>query len=184
MKNSKTFMFVAIISILLITSQRVESIEAEFDQLKAAFILRFITFTEWPDNSPVMDSKTPFVIAIYGETPVFSILQDTSKKYLTINNKKVKVISVSEKNLPDLKTSQLVFISNSSSKTVKKVIQEISNLSILTVGDSYNYENLGVMINLFPNGDNCGFNINLVAVEKGGLKISSKVMMRAKKIIK
>lgn len=184
MKKSKIFLFVFILSISFISSQEVEGIEADFDQLKAAFIIRFTMFTDWPENSPAMNTKTPFVIAIFGDSPIFSILQENIKKYATIKNKKVKIISVSERNFSELKTSQIVFISKNSSKMVKNILQEIGNLSILTIGDSYNFENMGVMINLFPIGDNCGFNINMGAIEKSGLKISSIVMMRAKKIIK
>jgi hypothetical protein len=147
------------------------------DALKAACIMTFPEFIEWPSHSTVSEPSSPFVIGVLGDTPIFSILESRSKKH-TIRNKKVKVIAIND--YSQINNCNALFISTLSRKKLKQLLQEIDNLPILTIGDTKNYERRGVMINFFILGNHAKFNVNCAAAKKCGLRITSRIVRYAK----
>ena len=67
--------------------------ESEY-QIKAIFLERFTRFIEWPNSSGISDTSTSFIIAVIGDNPFGSILEQTYAKQ-KIRNKKVEIRYIS-----------------------------------------------------------------------------------------
>jgi hypothetical protein len=151
------------------------------DALKAAYIMKFPEFIEWPSHSTVSDPHSPFVIGVLGDTPIFSLLGRYAK-HNKIRSKEVNVIAISD--YSRIKTCNVLFIAACSGKKLREILQEIDHMPILTIGDTKNYEKRGVMINLFILGEFVKFNVNCAAAKRCDLMMTSKMVRYAKSIIK
>lgn len=151
------------------------------DSLKAAYITRFPEFTEWPARSSLSDPKTPFTIGVVGNTPIYPYLVENSRK-MQIKDKNVKVLNVSD--ISQIKNCHMVFIARANRHKINRIISSIGNLPILTIGDTEDYENKGIMINIFNSGEHLRFNVNWKAAKKSGITLTSTILCRARKIIK
>ena len=158
-------------------------VEAEEGLLKVNFILKFPDFVEWPPHSVVSDPKFPFIIGVLGETPILPHLIEIAKDK-TIKDKKIKIKVMDISDLSGIKECSILFISEFSRRRFKKIMDEIGNLPVLTIGDTEDYARRGVMINMFPEHNFVRFNINSSAAEKNKISINSKILSRAKNIFK
>jgi hypothetical protein len=144
-------------------------------QVKAAFLYNFGKFVEWPTNE-FASTNTPLVIGIYGENPfgndLAEVIQD---KY--INGHPVITRDVS---LDELKTCQIVFISQSKQKNTTEILKALDGAGVLTVTENMPAQS-GIMINFILEDDRIRFEINNTAAEKVGLKLSSKLLILATK---
>jgi len=154
------------------------------DNLKAVWITRLVEFVEWPDEGIGKPSK-PFIIGVFGESPVYFHLVENVEFYNNKNNKNIQLIRITKTTSPELKNCHILFISNCSKTQFNNILDEIAGLPILTIGDTPRYEEKGVMINIFPAPrGTLGFNVNMVSAEKCRIQLTSKILMRAKNIIK
>lgn len=151
------------------------------DQVKALCIVRLCDFSEWPPGIFRENSNDPFVIGVMKNTQFLPYLVEIAKS-AKIQHKKVKILVV--ENYSQIKDCHMLYIPKYSRRRFKKVMSYVKNLPILTVGDTENYENRGVMINLFPSGGNIRFNVNYHAAQQSGITITSHILKQARKVIK
>ena len=76
----------------------------------------------------------------------------------------------------------MVFICGSEKARLAAILAHTESRPILTVADSNGFAAEGVLINFYTSGDTVHFEINEAAVEKSGLKVSSKLFKLAKVI--
>jgi hypothetical protein len=175
--------FIVFILIFLTNTANTDDRGAKTDpeNIKAAFIVKFPEFIEWPPHSTVSDPQSPFVIGVLGETPILPVLIEQTKK-VKIIDKKVEIIAISD--YSQIKKCNALFISRFSRIELKKILDQVDRLPILTIGDTMDYEKRGVMINLFVSGDSVKFNVNRSAAKKSGIILTSKIVRCAKFIVK
>ncbi len=145
--------------------------------IKAVFLEHFTRFVEWPESCGIADTSTPFVIAVIGESPFGSILDQiyTEQK---IRNKKVEILYIST---PDEITDyHILFISSSNKEILPEILSRTRNKPILTVSDTNGYAEEGVLINFILAGDKIKFEINEGAVHESGLVMSYRLLNLAK----
>jgi hypothetical protein len=126
--------------------------------VKLAFLYNFTKFIEWPPDS-YRDAGAPLAICIVGSDP-FS--PDT------------------ESDLRTLSVCHMVFVPATEKDQVMKIVRDLKGSSTLTVGESEGFAGLGGIINLTVEGNRVGFEVNQLAAERAGLKISSKLLSLAK----
>ena len=141
-------------------------------KIKAAYIFNFAKFVEWPAEAfPTPD--TPVTLCVLGRDPFGSELEKT------IGNKSIEGrplrIERIEENKP-VPPCHLLFISSSERKRLPQLFQCLKNSSVLTIGETEQFTQLGGMINFIKQENTIHFEINLAAAEKAGLKISSKLL--------
>ncbi len=73
----------------------------------------------------------------------------------------------------------MVFIPFTEKDQADKILKGLKGSSILTVGESEGFAALGGIINLTVVGDTVHFEVNQLAAERAGLKISSKLLSMA-----
>jgi len=186
MKNLKFAIisgFIGFILIFLTNTAHTDdrSAQADPENLKAAYIVKFPEFIEWPPHSTVSDPQSPFIIGVLGETPILSVLIEQTKK-IKIVDKKVEIITISD--YSQIKKCNALFISRFSRIELKKILEQVDRLPILTIGDTVDYEKRGVMINLFVSGRSVKFNVNWASAKKSGIILTSKIVRCAKFIVK
>jgi hypothetical protein len=73
----------------------------------------------------------------------------------------------------------LVFIGRAQEGRVKDIIEQLKAAPVLTVSEIDRFGQRGGMINLVRNDDSFRFEVNLNALERAGLKISSRLSSQA-----
>lgn len=144
-------------------------------EVKAAMIYNFAQFVEWPEGD-VKSSPSPFVIGVFGDDPITSILEETVKGE-SFQNRAIQVRHLFTLN--DVRMCDILFVSQSQKKRIPEILDTIRGSSTLTIGDTEDFVPLGGMIAFKKEGNRVRFQINPDAAMRAGLKISSKLLRLA-----
>lgn len=140
-------------------------------QVKAAFLINFAKFTDWPEDA--LEKSDTFKIGILGNDP-FGDEIDRVVRRQKLKDKSVEVLR--SKSLDDLKECHILFISSSERRHQEEIIKEIRDLNILTVGETDQHARIGGIVRFKIQGGKVRFDINVKAAERANLKISSKLL--------
>jgi hypothetical protein len=80
----------------------------------------------------------------------------------------------------DLNACQIVFIPLTAEAHATRIVMRLKRSSTLTIGETEGLAMLGGIINLTIEGNKLHFEVNLIAADRAGLKISSKLLSLAK----
>jgi len=143
-------------------------------QVKAAFLLNFARFVEWPElNNGTTD---PLVIGIFGKNPFGDSLEQVINGK-TINGRSLVIRRLSD--LASLSGCNLVFFPATDARRFPEAASTLSGLNVLTVGESDNFASRGGMVNFVVKDGRVVFEVNTAAVARAKLKISSKMLQLA-----
>ncbi len=148
-------------------------------QVKAAFLLNFTKFVEWPETA-FGDGHSPIAICVLGEDPFGSAL-DQIVEGEVVEGRRVIVRRIKEP--PVAKQCQVLFVS----PVIKDVSQILTSggTGILTVGEgSDNFLREGGVISFVVENRHVRFDINQSAAETEGLKLSSRLLRVARSVEK
>jgi hypothetical protein len=146
-------------------------------QLKAAFLLNFAKFVEWPPAA-FSDATSPIILGILGSNPFGDALERTIRDK-TINNRPLVIKEF--RSAAEATNCHLLFIGASEKARLPAVLKGLNEAkaSVLTVGETDRFTESGGMINFVRQGNKIRFQINEVAAKGVGLKISSKLLSLA-----
>lgn len=168
------------LSIGLISFSGYSSSKDLSDKVKAAYLLNFIRYTEWP--APVFsDEKSPLLVCLIGTESFKEIMQEAAAI------QKISERSVVVKRIDDHSTiskeCHVVYVGRALVSQDTELMNIIKDKPILTVGESELFANGGGMISFVSEPETIQFLVNLGAAEQAGLKISSRMLSLAKKVI-
>ncbi|MDP8206156.1 MAG: YfiR family protein [Candidatus Electryonea clarkiae] len=166
------------VAILLFLVQLQTSFAEKNEQLvKAIFLEKFTQFIDWPSESTIEDSSSPFILGVIGKNPFGTNLEDiySSQK---IKNRKVEIRYLS--NIEEIEACHLLFIGKAKKDIISQIISYTRDKSILTVSDSKGNAKRGVCINFYQDGEKIRFEINQTAVQISGFKMSYKLLKLAR----
>ncbi|KQC08161.1 MAG: hypothetical protein APR62_05330 [Smithella sp. SDB] len=142
-------------------------------QVKAAFIYNFGKFVEWPADR--MGGKY-FVIGVYNDDDFAQVLTEiVSGKFL--HEKPILIKQFSR--IEDITGCHILFVGYSAKDYLAELLNRAYKSPILMVGDMQDFANRGGMINFRMVGNYMRFEINVNAVQKTGLKMSSQLLKLA-----
>jgi hypothetical protein len=144
-------------------------------QLKAAFLLNFAKFVEWPPAA-FAEATSPMVLGILGENPFGDALEQTIRDK-AINNRPLVVKEF--RSAAEATNCHILFISASEKARLPGILAALRTASVLTVGETDRFTETGGMINFVRQGNKFRFQINEVPAKSAGLKISSKLLSLA-----
>jgi hypothetical protein len=145
-------------------------------QVKAAFLYNFAKFIDWPPETfPV--GNAPIQVCMVGEDPFGPVLEHTFEGK-TVNGHDLMIHHTNQ--VQQLKGCQIAFISDSERKHLPEILADLQGASVLTVGDSNQFAELGGMIGFTLENNKVRFEINLDAATRARLKISSKLLSVAR----
>ena len=147
-------------------------------EVKAAFLLNFTKFIDWP-ASAFATPAAPFTICILGRDPFGQALDQTVEGE-SVNGRKLAVRRISQS--PELQGCQVVFV-DSGEKEVRKILNGLKN-GVLTVGQGEGFMREGGMIAFVIENRRVRFDINQSAAENAGLRLSSKLLSVARSVEK
>ena len=144
-------------------------------QIKAAFVLNFAKFLEWPE-SRFASNEQPIAIGVVGQSPLTAELQ------AIVKGRKVRGRNVTVKNastLDDVQGVHLLFVGAARSTELALIKTAAESAAVLTIGESPEFEAAGGMITFLIEGDKVRFAINMGAAEQAHLKISAQLQQLA-----
>ena len=146
--------------------------------VKAAYLYQFGKFIEWPGASSTR-AEDAFPICILGTDPFGGILGETVAER-SVQGK--RVIAKRIAGVGEAAACNILFIGASEQERLPEIINSLQGQSVLTVGDSQAFSGRGIMINFVIEQRRVRFEINLSAVERANLKVSSELLKVAKVI--
>ena len=143
--------------------------------VKLAFLYNFTKFIEWPPDS-YRDSGAPLLICIVGHDPFSEILErELRTRNVGGHPVELKTFKANDK----LSVCQIVFVP-ATEKHQADIVRGLKGSSTLTVGETDGFAVLGGIINLTVEANTVHFEVNRLAAERAGLKISSRLLSIAK----
>lgn len=165
----------AVLIVLSLALPGMASAQAPEYDLKAAFLFNFAKFVEWPPDA-FAGERTAMTICVYGEDPFGSTL-DAVVRGERVGERSLLVRRPDS--LDGLEGCHVLFVSRSEKDRLGEVLAQVQGEPVLTVGDSDGFLRAGGIINFVLEGSKVRFLIDQGAAERGGLRISSKLMRLA-----
>jgi len=174
-----------------------QSAQSKEYQIKAAFLYNFIKFVDWPKEK-MADSNEPITIGVIGTDPfghAFEPIKDKKVKGRKVVIRRFKGFKEQEpsdekdkselkRTIESLKKCHLLFICSSEKEKLREIISLVMDDSFLTVGEAKGFLETGGIINFLMEEKKVRFEINVTAAKKSKLKISSKLLRLAKRVVK
>jgi hypothetical protein len=165
------------ISLSFIEAKPVNASTDEYT-LMALYIYNFAKFTRWPNNS-FQSPKSSLNLCVLGDDPFGAALD-------SIEGRLVDTHSLSIDHYPRVavaKGCHILFVSQSEEDRLGLILNEISELAILSISDIEGFSERGGMITLVTQDQKIRFNINSHATSLVGIELSSKLLELASKIL-
>lgn len=145
--------------------------------LKAVYLEKFSRFVTWPEECEMNDPTKPFIISVMGKTQLTENLEQIYAVQ-KINNKKVIIKKISH--LYEIENSHVLFIADSEKKNLKNILVLTKKLPVLTISESSNFAEMGVIINFYEEEKRLKFEVNETAVLQSPLQMSFYLLNSAK----
>lgn len=143
---------------------------SEYD-VKAAYLLNFGKFMHVAGASPA--HRASFDICILGRDPIGHAM-DAIVKNESIDNKPVHVERIADASRG--RGCDIVFVSPYEGESVREDLAVLTGADVLTVGDTPDFLERGGMIQFVLQGNHVRFEVNLDAVNRTHLVLSSELL--------
>lgn len=148
-------------------------------QIKAAFLLKFLDFVDWPPAA-IERADGPFVIGVLGSKTLGDAL-DRIAAGRRVNGHPVHVRVVShDESAAGL---QMLFVGHAENSRLAGFASATDGQPLLLVAEFESALAQGAMINFIVVDDKVRFDVSLRAAERGGLKISARLLAVARTVL-
>jgi hypothetical protein len=157
-------------------------------ELKAAYLVNFLRYTEWPANS-FPDSETPIRVVVIGDDDVADALLEIAARSAAIGGRPIEVRSPrlpgrrlreSDAVLEELRTAHAIYVAEPDDDRAVALLEAVGGYDVLTVGGSPTFATLGGMIGLREEGRRIAFDANPHAIRQTRLRVSARVLQLAR----
>ena len=145
-------------------------------EVKTAFLFNFAKFIDWPPSS-FTGPQSPFTICVLGQDPFGNVLDDTLLGKI-IGARPLVIRHLTDK--VEARHCQMVFVSTSEREHLTEIFASFQGANVLLVGETDGFAESGGTIEFTSEDNHVRFTINLDAVDRSGLKFSSKLLALAK----
>lgn len=147
-------------------------------KIKAAFLLNFAKFINWPEDSFTGENQL-FEVCVLGVNPFGSALSAIETR--TIGNRKIDLQYVDD--VEKAGNCHLLFISTSEENNITRIHKALADKTIVMVSDINGYASSGGIIEFVTRENKLAFKINLSQARKKGLEIHSALLNLATEVI-
>ena len=152
------------------TRAQAQEPKAEY-QLKAAFLYNFAKFVEWPaETFPAMN--TPFTICALGNDPFGSSLDAIAGK--TVRDRTIIIKRI--RSAAAINGCQILYVSPNELPQTTDLLRSLQKAPVLTVCDMDACAETGLMLNMRMAENRVQLDMNLDAVQRTPLKVSSQLI--------
>lgn len=144
--------------------------------VKAALLVKFLKYIEWPDDA---NPGEAFTIVVVGRDPIDTYLDDITGKQVKGRSVVVRRIRHWEEGSV-LGECHVVFISREEKKHASAILAASKGLPILTVGEFDGFvKEMNGMINMVVIDNNIRLQINQRSASEEGLRVPSSILKSA-----
>jgi hypothetical protein len=140
--------------------------------VKAAFLVNFAKFAEWPADSLQAQART-VSICVLGRDPFGEILEKTVAGRSAGGR---PIVIQRHSNLDAVGACHVLFIAGSESAHLAAVLEHVAGKPVLTVAEHDGFARRGGVIGLVVEDNRARFEVNLHAAQRTGLVLSSKLL--------
>jgi hypothetical protein len=144
-------------------------------QVKAAYLLNFTRYVEWPPQS-FTAPEAPVTICVLGRDPFGTVL-DATVLGRTTHGRPLKIRRI--RTDQEAAACHLVFMSKKTWRTQRDLPRTLQAQGILTVGESDEFAQEGGVIGFIIQNETVRFVVNADAGDRAGLRISSRMLSLA-----
>jgi hypothetical protein len=166
-----------LLAVLLPLGARAQTLRE--NQLKAAFVLNFARFAEWPADA-FTETNSPIIIGVLGYDSFTPVLTET------VHNEKVQghpIKTEHYRTLSELKNCHILFICATEASRLDTVLNAVKGRPVLTVSEIDRSAHHGVIIRMFNQNNRIQLRLNLPAAKEARITLSSKLIRVAADII-
>jgi hypothetical protein len=175
--RSCTFLLALVLTFLSIF--RVEAETSREYRIKAAFLFNFAQFAEWPPEA-FLEKDSPLVIGVLSAIDPFGGVLDETVKNEAVQGRRLVVKHITR--LAEMQTCHILYIGQSESKRLERIVDELKGKPVLTVSDITDCASRGLMIGFISERNKIRFKINASTARAANLSLSSK-LLRAAEIV-
>lgn len=176
MLTSRRAFCLALLTSLVVTPLRTEAQFPGEREVKAALLINFAKFTQWP-AAAFQEATAPIVVGVAGDEVLRQTLENMSRGKLA-GTRPLKTLNV--RNANDVAGIHILYIGGTANGRAQELIESVGLMPILTVGDDDRFCLNGGMINFLSSDHRIRFEIRIDAAERSRLKVSSRVLTLAK----
>ena len=147
-------------------------------EIKAAFLYKFLSYVEWPAGAPATGSS-PIVVGVLGADGIADELRAVVARR-PIGQHPVDVRVVDEASALD--GVNVVYVGASAASALSRLVPVAQQRSVLVVTDFANALAHGSVINLVVVDDRVRFEVSLEAAERSGIRLSSRLLSVALRV--
>lgn len=142
-------------------------------QLKAAFLLNFARYAEWPALPP-----GALRICLLGRDPFGAALG--ALEHRQVQGREIKVVLLGS--VSQATTCQVLFISDSEERRSATLLRSLEGFPVLTVSDMEGFVDEGGAIGFVLVDDRIRFDINNAVIQREGMKLSAQLLRLARRV--
>jgi hypothetical protein len=143
--------------------------------VKAAFIVNFLKFVEWPDQAAT--AGQPLVIVMIGDDPLAAVLKDVVAG-INVGGRPVQLRAA--KTASSVDDGHVVFISGSQHAQLPAILRQLDGRAVLTVGATDGFAASGVVLNLVVRDRKVRVEANTTAAARARLRVSAHLLRLAR----
>ena len=134
---------------------------------------------EWPPES-LPPANIPFLVCVFGEfTFGTSLAKITSGT--TVQGRRIEIRWIRKSQ--ELPACQILFVSRSEQKKYGQVLDAVRGRMVLTVGETPEFLEAGGIVSFASQPGTIQFDVNLEAANKAHLRISSRLLALARRVV-
>jgi hypothetical protein len=147
-------------------------------EIKAAFLLHFSKFVEWPINA-FAAPDAPLFICLLGDDPLGPALEEIVRDE-RVNSHPIAVERY--RFAGNIDRCHILFIGSATEPQQQRVLDQVRGKSILTVSDEEEFTRRGGVIGFVTVNGKVKLQVNRSSAERADLRISSRLLRLAEEV--
>ncbi len=144
-------------------------------QVKAAFMVNFAKFLEWPPEA-FAGRDAPLTLCVAGRGPIGSALSAYERRVVQSRELRVRSSVTPE----ELRGCHMVFVGESDERQMLQILRAAAGLPLVTVSDIDGFADAGGTIGLVDAGQRVQFEVNVASAHRANVRVSSQLLRLAR----
>jgi hypothetical protein len=146
---------------------------------KANYLANFPSFVEWPPEA-LPSGKAPFLVCVFGAFSFGTSLAEITRGAI-VHDRRIETRWIRKPQ--ELSSCQILFVSQSEQKRYSQALDAVRGRMVLTVGETPEFLDAGGILSFSTHQETIQFDVNLEAANKAHLKISSRLLALARRVV-
>ena len=146
---------------------------------KATFLATFPSFVEWRQEA-FAEPAAPFLVCVVGDFRFGTSLAELTRNS-SAHKRRVEVRWIHKDD--QLRKCHILFVSRSESHRYAKLLQFVQGADVLTVGETADFLSAGGALSFYFEDRSLQFEVNLLAMNEAHLRVSSRLLALARRVV-